>query len=157
MRQALVDRISQTQRHHVYLVEKLKALKLSTGSPSPTIETLNLETFQSESTLSSFDWDLKPNRDMFNTVSLPVTPEDGALETQIQHIPEELLTPYPSILPDPSALRLSSSLENVQTGSARATSSKVVPGSIKRNFLHFSMVRKGRPSLYGMQDVDQVK
>ena len=156
MRQALVDKISQTQKHHVYLVEKLKALKLSTGSPSPTIETLNLETFQSESTLGSFDWDPKPNRDMFNTVSLPVSPEDGALDTQIQHIPDDLLTPYPPI-PDPSAPRLSSSLESVQTGSARATSSRVVPGSIKRNFLHFSMVRKGRSSLYGMQDVDQVK
>ena len=133
MRQALVDRISQTQKHHVCLVEKLKALKLNTGNPSPTIETLNLETFQSESTLGSFDWDPKPNRDMFNTVPLPVSSEDGALETQIQHIPEDLLTPYPSI-PDPSAPRLSSSLESVQTGSARATSSRVVSGSIKRNF-----------------------
>jgi hypothetical protein len=159
MRQALVDRISQTQRHHVDLVEKLKALKLS--NPSPTTKTLNLWTFPLESTLGSFDWDPKPNREMFKILSLPVSPEDVALalETRIQHIREDLLTPYPPI-PDPSAPRLSS-LETGQTGPARVTSFQVVPRSIKLKSIRSSMARKGRPSLFcidGMQDVvNQVK
>ena len=160
MRQALVDRISQTQRHQVDLVEKFKALKLS--SPSPTTnKTLNLWTFPSESTLGSFDWDPKPNREMFKMLSLPVSPEDEALalEARIQHIREDLLTPYPPI-PDPSAPRLSP-LETGQTRPARVTSSQVVPRSIKRKSIRSSMARKGRPSLFridAMQDVvNQVK
>lgn len=159
MRQALVDRISQNQRHQIDLIEKFKAFKLS--SPSSTSKTLNLWTFPSESTLGSFDWDPKPNPEMFKMLSLPLSPEDEvlALETRIQHIREDLLTPYPPI-PDPSAPRLSS-LETVQTRPARVTSSKVVPQSIKRKSIRFSMARKGRPSLFridGMQDVvNQVK
>ena len=159
MRQALVDRISQTQRHQVDLVERFKALKLS--SPSPTSKTLNLWTFPSESTLGSFNWDPKPNQEIFKMLSLPVSPEDEALalETRIQHIREDLLTPYPPI-PDPFAPRLPP-LETGQTGPARVTSSKVVPRSIKHKSIRFSMARKGRPSLFridGMQDVvNQVK
>ena len=159
MRQALVDRISQTQRHQVDLVEKFKALKLS--SPSPTTKTLNLWTFPSESTLGSFDWDPKPNREMLKMLSLPVSPEDEALalEARIQHIREDLLTPYPPI-PDPSAPRLSP-LETGQIGPARMTSSQFVPRSIKRKSIRFSTARKGRPSLFridAMQDVvNQVK
>ena len=155
MRQALVDRISQTQRHQVDLVEKLKALKLN--SPwLTTSKTLDLWTFPSESTLGSFDWDPKPDQETFKMLSIPVSPEDEALalETRIQHIREDLLTPYPP-LPDPSAPRLAS-LETVQTGPAPATSSRVVPQSIKRKSIRFSMARKGRPSLFridGMQDV----
>ena len=145
MREALVDRISQSQRHQVELVEKLKALKV--------LEAMKLSTFPSE---SSFDRDPMPNRETFKMLSLPVSPED---ETRIQHICEDLLTPYLPI-PDPSAPRLSS-LETVQTESARATSSKVVPLSIKRKSMRFSIARKSRPSLFqivGMQDVvNQVK
>ena len=157
MRQALVVRISQTQRHQVDLVEKFKALKLS--NPSPTTKTLNLWSFPSDSTLGSFDWDPKLNREMLKMLSLPVSPEDEALalETRIQHIREDLLTPYPPV-PDPSAPRLSS-LET--TKPIRATSSQVVPRSIKRKSIRFSMARKGRPSLFridGMQEVvNQVK
>lgn len=154
MRQALVDRISQIQRHQVDLVEKLKALKLS--NPSPTTKILNLWTFPLESTLGSFDLDPKSNREMFKILSLPVSPEDEALalETRIQHIREDLLTPYPPI-PDPSAPRLPP-LETGPARPARVTSSKAVPGSIKRKSIRFSMARKGRPSLFridGMQDV----
>ena len=159
MRQALVDRISQSQRHQADLIEKFTALKLS--SPSPTTKTLDLWTFPSESSLGSFDWDPKPNQETFKMLSLPASPEDEALalETRIQHIREDLLAPYPPI-PDPSAPRLSS-VETVQTGPAQATSSKAVPRSIKRKSIRFSIARKGRPSLFridGMQDVvNQVK
>ena len=142
MREALVDRISQTRRHQVDLVEKLKALKA-----------LKLSTLPSE---SSLDRDPKMNREMFKMLSLSVLPED---ETRIQHIREDPLSSYPPI-PEPSAPRLSS-LEIVQTGSARTTSSKVVPLSIKRKSMRFSMAQKSRPSLFqivGMQDVvNQVK
>ena len=154
MRQALVDRISQTQRLHVDLVGKLEALKLINPSPTTNHNTLNLWTFPS--TLGSFDCDPKPNREMFEMLSLPVSPEDEALalETRIQHIREDLLTPYPPI-PDPSAPRLSS-LETDQPVPARTTSSQVVPRSIKRKSIRSSMARKGRPSLFridGMQDI----
>ena len=145
MREALVDRIFQTQRHQVDLVEKLKALK--------ALEAMKLSTLPLE---SSFDRDPKPNREMFKMLSLPVSSED---ETRIQHIREDPLTPYPP-MPDPSAPRLSS-LKTVQTESARATSSRVVPLSIKRKSMRFSMAQKSRPSLFqivGMQDVvNQVK
>ena len=157
MRQALVDRISQAQRHHVDLVAKLKAMKLS--SPSPTTKTIDIWAFPSEFTLGNFDWDPKPDRELlFKMLSLPVSPEDEALalETRIQHIREDLLTPYPPI-PDPSAPRLSP----LETGPPRVTSSQIVPRSIKRKSIRSSMVRKGRPSLFqidGMQDVvNQVK
>jgi hypothetical protein len=161
MRQLLVDRISQAQRHQVDLVGKFKALKLSSPS-TRTKKTLDLWTFPSESTLGNFDWDPKPDREMFKMLSLPVSPEDEALalETRIQHIREDLLTPYPPI-PDPSAPRLSP-LETGQTVPARVTSSQVVPTrSIKHKSIRSSMARKGRPSLFridGMQDVvNQVK
>lgn len=154
MRQALVERISQTQRHQTELVGKLNALKAS--SPSPTTVTLHLWT---QSTLGNFDWDPKPNRELFESLSLPVLPQDEegvALEKRIQQIREELLTPYPPI-PDPSAPRLSS-LEARQTAKpSRATPSQVTESrSIQRKSIRSSMARKGRPSLFrigGMQDV----
>lgn len=154
MRQALIDRISQTQRHQVELVEKFKALKLN--SPSPTTDTPDLWSFPSESVLGSFNWDPKPTPELFASLSLPVSPEDEALalETRIRQIREELLAPYPA-MPDPSAPRLLS-LETRQTEPARATSSQVVPRSIKRKSIRFSMARKGRPSLFpigGLQDI----
>ena len=157
MRQALVDRISQTQRRQVELATRFNALKLS--SPSPTSNTLDLWSFPSESVLGSFDLDPKPTREMFASLSLPVPPEDEtlALEMRIQQIREGLLTPYPPI-PDPSAPRLFS-LETPQIGPGRMASSRVAVPSIKRKSIRFSMARKGRPSLFGgMQDVvNQVK
>jgi hypothetical protein len=154
MRQALVDKISQTQRHQAELVEKLEALKLS--SPSTMTNTLHLWTFPSESTLGNFDWDPKPNREMFETLCLPVSPEDEALalEMRIQQIRDDLLAPYPPI-PDPYAPRLLS-LETHQTVPSRVTSSQIATRSIKRKSTRFSTARKGRPSLFrigGMQDV----
>jgi hypothetical protein len=155
MRQALVDRISQTQRHQAELVKKVNALTLSI--PSPTTSTLHLWTLSSESTLGSFDWDPKPNREMFESLSLPVSSEDEALalEKRIQQIREELLTPYPPI-PDPSAPRLLS-LETSQTGPVGVTASQVVPTrSIKRKSIRFSMARKGRPSLFRIDEMQDV-
>lgn len=154
MRQALVDRISHIQRHQTELVEKIKALKSS--NPLPKTNTLHLWTLPSESTLGNFDWNPKLNREMFESLSLSVPPEDEALalETRIQQIREELLTPYPPI-PDPSAPRLLS-LETPQTEPGRATSSQATARSIKRKSIRFSMARKTRPSLFQIGRMQEV-
>ena len=171
MRQSLVDSLSQTQKHQVELVKKLAALKLSNPLPM-TAHTLNFWTFPSESVLGSFDWDPKPTREMFASLSLPVPPEDEALalETRIQQIRQDLLTPYPPI-PNPSAPRLSSletKIDNVQSRiprqiepgrqlTAEPTSQAVVVSStsarsIKRKSIRFSMAQKSRPSLFRIVD-----
>ena len=169
MRQSLVDSLSQTQQYQVELVKKLAALKLSNPLPMTT-HTLNFWTFPSESVLGSFDWDPKPTREMFASLSLPVPPEDEALalETRIQQIREDLLTPYPPI-PNPSAPRLLSletKINNVQSRiprqiepgrlTAEPTSQAVVSStsarSIKRKSIRFSMAQKSRPSLFRIVD-----
>ncbi|KAF8799975.1 hypothetical protein BYT27DRAFT_7118735 [Phlegmacium glaucopus] len=165
-RQTLVDSLSRTQNHRVELLKKLKALKSSI--PSPTTHTLDSWTFPSELVLGSFDWDPKPTREMFASLSLPVPHEDEelALETRIQRIREDLLTPHPPI-PDPSAPRLlpletkTAKIQSLLPRPATAESiSHVVTlstpaRSIKRKSIRFSMAQKGRPSLFrigGMQD-----
>ena len=167
MRQALVDSLSRIQRHQVQLLKKLEVSKSST--PSPRTHTLDSWTFSSESVLGRFDWDPKPTREMFASLSLPVPSEDEALalETRIQQIRENLLAPYPPI-PDPSAPRLLSletKIDNIQSRIPRSvtadSTSQVVSlptpaPSIKRKSIRFSMARKGRPSLFRIGETQDV-